>query len=275
MEVAGSLCARTGLARSSQDADQAHLIAVYENHAQDSRVKELDGVCTTVHAKYGMGGGNIPLVTCMSSGQANAEIVSDGSPSLTCLHEAPIVAIQGTVIGRSDIAGPQGSGANDDGAMFTLTKTDQHAVAIRTGHHGANGHGFADEVAHGLDATGAGQAVAFQQNTRDEVRLMGGDGQIAGCLSADLGMKQQNYLANQMAVRRLVPVETERLQGFEDDHTNVPYRGKPTSPDGPRYKAIGNSMATNCMEWIGLRIEMVNHSLPPDTQDSTPAGGIS
>ncbi|MDR5013454.1 MT-A70 family methyltransferase [Aeromonas veronii] len=55
------------------------------------------------------------------------------------------------------------------------------------------------------------------------------------------------------AVRRLTPVECERLQGFPDGHTDVPYRGK-LAADGPRYKAIGNSMAVPCMEFIGQRI---------------------
>lgn len=58
-----------------------------------------------------------------------------------------------------------------------------------------------------------------------------------------------------MAVRRLTPVECERLQGFPDGHTDVPYRGK-AAADGPRYKAIGNSMAVPCMAWIGQRIKL-------------------
>jgi site-specific DNA-cytosine methylase len=57
-----------------------------------------------------------------------------------------------------------------------------------------------------------------------------------------------------MQVRRLTPVECERLQGFPDGYTNIPWRGKPESPDGPRYKALGNSMAVPCMKWIGERI---------------------
>lgn len=208
------------------------------------------------------------------------------------------------------------------------------------------------------------QPVAFVQNTRDEVRLMGGDGQIAGALASELGMKQQCYIAQpvafdttqitskqngsnpkpgdpchplaagahapaiafpsnananamgalghnlsptmqaqgappavcygipgnwigrepknggnavepmhgvapclnttdrhgvapvSMAVRRLTPVECERLMGMPDNYTRIPWRGKPAEecPDGPRYKALGNSMATNVMEWIGERI---------------------
>ena len=65
--------------------------------------------------------------------------------------------------------------------------------------------------------------------------------------------------AASMAVRRLTPRECERLQGFPDDHTLIPWRGKDASqcPDGPRYKALGNSMAVPVMAWIGERIRMV------------------
>lgn len=62
-----------------------------------------------------------------------------------------------------------------------------------------------------------------------------------------------------MAVRRLTPVECERLQGFPDDYTRIPWKKKSAEecPDGGRYKALGNSMAVNCMRWIGRRIELV------------------
>ena len=55
-------------------------------------------------------------------------------------------------------------------------------------------------------------------------------------------------------VRRLMPVECERLQGFPDGWTDIPWRGKDHAPDGPRYKAIGNSMCVQVMRWIGDRI---------------------
>jgi DNA (cytosine-5)-methyltransferase 1 len=63
-------------------------------------------------------------------------------------------------------------------------------------------------------------------------------------------------LAGAFGVRRLMPIECERLQGFPDNYSLVPYRGKPAA-DSPRYKAIGNSMAVPCMRWIGERIQMV------------------
>lgn len=58
-------------------------------------------------------------------------------------------------------------------------------------------------------------------------------------------------------VRRLTPTECERLQGFPDDWTKIPYKGKPADdcPDGPRYKAVGNSMAVPVMMWIGRRLD--------------------
>ncbi|TCV66306.1 DNA (cytosine-5)-methyltransferase 1 [Neorhizobium sp. S3-V5DH] len=79
-----------------------------------------------------------------------------------------------------------------------------------------------------------------------------------------LQARAQSETANQIdgvrqgwAVRRLMPIECERLQGFPDNFTNVPWRGKDTAPDGPRYKALGNSMAVNAMRWIGQRIDIM------------------
>jgi len=71
--------------------------------------------------------------------------------------------------------------------------------------------------------------------------------------------------SGRVVLRRLTPRECERLQGFPDDYTLIPYRGRPyrgqaaySCPDGPRYKAIGNSMAVPCMRWIGERIAAAN-----------------
>jgi DNA (cytosine-5)-methyltransferase 1 len=64
-------------------------------------------------------------------------------------------------------------------------------------------------------------------------------------------------VAQSMAVRRLTPIECERLQGFNDNYTNIPWRKKDEAPDGPRYKALGNSMAVPVMAWIGKRIQQV------------------
>jgi DNA (cytosine-5)-methyltransferase 1 len=68
--------------------------------------------------------------------------------------------------------------------------------------------------------------------------------------------------AHALTVRRLTPCECERLQGFPDDYTLIPWRKKQAEdcPDGPRYKALGNSMAVNCMAWIGERIAALENN---------------
>ena len=83
-----------------------------------------------------------------------------------------------------------------------------------------------------------------------------------------VGGNQGGYYIATNAVRRLTPRECERLQGFPDDFTAIPWRGKPADqcPDGPRYKALGNSMAVPVMVWIGRRIEQVEAAL----QETTP-----
>ena len=65
-------------------------------------------------------------------------------------------------------------------------------------------------------------------------------------------------VASRWAVRRLTPLECERLQGFPDGWTAVAWRGRADTPDGVRYRALGNAMAVNCMEWLGRRIDLVH-----------------
>lgn len=100
--------------------------------------------------------------------------------------------------------------------------------------------------------------VAFAENSRAELRLCGGDGQTAAQLTTGGGKPGQGQpcIAASSAVRRLTPRECERLQGFPDDWTLIQVRGKPAA-DGPRYKALGNSMAVPVMRFIGERIAMV------------------
>jgi DNA (cytosine-5)-methyltransferase 1 len=100
-------------------------------------------------------------------------------------------------------------------------------------------------------------AVAFAQNQRDEVRVM----DVAGALAAEPGMKQQTYVSQDWAVRRLTPVECARLQGFPDDYLDIKFRGKPAA-DSSKYKALGNSWAVNCGRWI---LERVERFMPPDS----------
>ena len=91
-----------------------------------------------------------------------------------------------------------------------------------------------ENPASGPDGVGVQEGIAYTLEARAEVQAV----------------------ASQWAVRRLMPVECERLQGFPDGYTDIPWRGG-RAPDGPRYKALGNSMSVNCMRWIGERIDMV------------------
>lgn len=75
-----------------------------------------------------------------------------------------------------------------------------------------------------------------------------------------LDFASETFVDSGLGVRRLTPRECERLQGFPDDWTLVPYRGK-SACDGPRYRAIGNSMAVPVMRWIGERIGMVDAAM--------------
>ena len=95
------------------------------------------------------------------------------------------------------------------------------------------------------------------------------NGAITGDVAATMGTPGSSVnasgptLMQAMTVRRLTPRECERLQGFPDDYTLISWRKKAAGdcPDGPRYKALGNSMAVNCMAWIGERIAAVeNHN---------------
>jgi site-specific DNA-cytosine methylase len=90
-------------------------------------------------------------------------------------------------------------------------------------------------------------------------------GTVDASVDAKWGCQQwvdaAHYAYGHRGPRRLTPREYERLQGFPDDYTLIPYRGRPyrgqaaySCPDGPRYKAIGNSMAVPVMRWIGERI---------------------
>jgi DNA (cytosine-5)-methyltransferase 1 len=100
--------------------------------------------------------------------------------------------------------------------------------------------------------------MAFAQNQLGEVRA---SAEVFNTINTNSNASGRNtpMLAQSMSVRRLTPTECERLQGFPDGWTAISWKRKPASecPDGPRYRALGNSMAVNVMRWIGRRIELV------------------
>lgn len=120
---------------------------------------------------------------------------------------------------------------------------------------GPDGIGVQEGCAYTLEARAEVQAVAFGENQRGELC----ESSVARAMQISGGKPGQGYPAARIgtAVRRLTPRECERLQGFPDYYTLVPNRGKPMA-DGPRYKALGNSMAVPVMRWIGERIAAVD-----------------
>ena len=185
----------------------------------------------------------------------------DGDPCPTLDRSAvPAVAIQGTVIGRQDHNGPQGSGHSDSGEMFTLNSTDVHAVAVGCFKSGqsaaARSLGFSETESPTLGASGGNgiPAVAIVAPT-----ITATNDPSRSPQSSEITQQVAAVHASTMQVRRLTPTECERLQGFPDNWTAIPWKKKPADqcPDGPRYKALGNSMAVNCMEWLGERIQAV------------------
>jgi DNA (cytosine-5)-methyltransferase 1 len=107
-------------------------------------------------------------------------------------------------------------------------------------------------VSHCLNAGGMGR---IDYETESFVVHGTQDPCVSDSIAFALGRNNgaENAVYERLAVRRLTPVECEFLQGFPRNHTHVPYRNKPAT-DGPRYKAIGNSMAVPCMAWIGSRL---------------------
>lgn len=145
-------------------------------------------------------------------------VVEDGMPAYP---------IQGTVIGRKDTAGPQGKGHGEaDDPMYTLDTTGGHAVAM----------------------TDNDDTIVFHPHRTDGFRIQG---DTVNTLTAFMGTGGLNTpMVSTSKVRRLTPVECERLQGFPDGWTAVDEK----TADSHRYKQMGNAVTVNVLAWVGSRI---------------------
>ena len=112
------------------------------------------------------------------------------------------------------------------------------------------------ENQHALNGAGLFVPISFHHNA--QASQLPSDGRDTS-VSEPLTCSQQAAVSMGLQVRRLTPVECERLQGFPDGYTAISWRGRPASecPDGLRYKALGNSMAVPVMSWIGRRIDAI------------------
>ena len=153
------------------------------------------------------------------------------------------------------IAGPLTAGMHR-GPRGTEAVDSNHLIAFPAEMSGTQA-ASTTEISPSL-SVGHTTAVAFAQNQAGELR----ESDVFNTLNTNSNASGRNtpLLRSALQVRRLTPIECERLQGFPDNYTQIPWRNKTPEncPDGPRYKAMGNSMAVPVMRWIGERIKIVD-----------------
>ncbi len=170
-----------------------------------------------------------PTIGCELAKQVNNQMIMNAEAFFHVVNLQPIAIAENT-IGRQPMNGGNGDGFTEGGPMYTMNATGVHGVA--------------QPMAFDWQSGGDMRGMNLQEKT-----------QLQRC--------QTPAVMHSMAIRRLTPKECERLQGFPDDWTKIPYRNKPADqcPDGPRYKACGNSMAVPVMRWIGERINLIESML--------------
>jgi DNA (cytosine-5)-methyltransferase 1 len=148
------------------------------------------------------------------------------------------IALAENTIGRQPLNGGNGDGYTVGGPMYTLNATGVHGVAHPAHAFKIRGVGHYTGTNGGVAKPGTGGSGYMGQDEK----------------AYTIATSQDQQIMHGMAVRRLTPTECERLQGFQDGYTDI----MPETPDGPRYKALGNSMAVPVMRWIGSRIALAS-----------------
>lgn len=242
------------------DRTNSTAVAALDFNPTDARLRYAhDDVSQTLTARAGTGGNQVPLVQVQPLVfNPNAGITEKGggfalsedvTPTLKTDHN-PAVAFasnQRDEVRELEVAG----------ALAAQPGIKQQTYICR-----------ADGQANAM--TSVDMAPTLTSHAKKDPPLIypaedsiGEDALIQRDMSATLSTHNTQTLITggrekrSLTVRRLTPRECERLQGFPDDYTDIPYRNKEHAPDGPRYKALGNSMAVPVMRWIGERIRMV------------------
>jgi len=229
-----ALCARDYKGLNSDSLDKKAIVEVFENHPQDSRVKEMGNTCQTVTSTWGSGGGNIPFVKePVAHGFEPGIAKREGNPSRFTEEKSPTL--------RANMGDNQVSVAysvREDAKKGNMSVTELDVSNCISAHQPSI-------MSHHAQTFVMDKAVAFDtynttvSDTNQTIKSPnGGVQESVGTIFKD------------MAVRKLTPIECERLQGFPDNYTNI----KENCPDGHRYKSLGNSMAVPVMKWIGERI---------------------
>ena len=190
---------------------------LFENHGIDSRYTGPHAVAPTMFVRYGTGGNNVPLVS----------------------QEAESFCIAGNIIDRQPENGGNGFGFQADIA-YTLTGMDRHAVFSRQ---------RSDEFLE--NEVSATQSARQYKDATDLIAQPYQQGVGTLCMNDDKGKNNQyadqekGVEENRNLIRRLTPLECERLQGFPDGWTDIP-----GASDSARYKALGNSVAIPCVDFV-------------------------
>lgn len=168
---------------------------------------------------------------------------SSSSPHGRLDFKSETFLIQAGALRENPNSGPNGVGVQENLAYTLEARSEVQAVA-----HTLRGEGMdASEDGAGRGTPLVSVAVGWTGDTTPKFGV-----EISPTLRAEQGGEGVG-----VGARRLTPIECERLQGMPDHHTLITYRGKPAA-DGPRYKAIGNSMAVPCVRWILTRLEFVH-----------------
>lgn len=262
------------------DRTNSTAIAALDFNPTDARLRYAqDDVSQTLTARAGTGGNQVPLVQVQPLVfNPNAGITEKGggfalsedvTPTLKTDHNPAVAFTQNQ---RAEVREPEVAGAlaaqpgikqqtyicRADGQTNAMTSVNLAPTLTS--------HAKKDPplIYPAEDSTGEDEPVTSQIRGG---KPGGGKGAlIHRDMSATLSTHNTQTLITgdhekrDLTVRRLTPRECERLQGFPDDYTDIPYRDKEHAPDGPRYKALGNSMAVPVMRWIGERIHMVEEA---------------
>ncbi len=205
-----------------------NMALLYENHAQDSRITGPLSISPTCAAKWGTGGGNTPLVLQREADAPPLTETRNAEQNSAIIYCCPI---DRRSLLRKDTSPSAACGLGEDGApSFTLTAQGHTPGVIYV---------IQGEIADGRRHTQNGTGIAEN-------------------ISYTLTASTVHGVSDCGFVRRLTPVECERLQGFPDNWTFVEKKPGSGCPDGPRYKAVGNSMAVPVIHWIGQRILKVS-----------------
>lgn len=196
---------------------------------QSRRIHDCNHAWPALYAGEGGGHGYVALTARMSTGGNQVPLVQDDAVLAFAQNQ------RGEVRDMKDLSG----------ALAASPGVKQQTYVCRPSAYCLHNTGFGSDV----DEDVSGTLLASDVNHPKAVACLPGSGSRPDTLQIRGGKDG--------TVRRLTPTECERLQGFKDGWTDVPYRGAEHAPDSPRYKALGNSMAVPVMRWIGQRIQHV------------------